>query len=920
MQARVFEKPKAPPHAPTPQTPEFSYSGPAYFFHCNNKTRPECVQRKLFGGPQPGTYRHIVPGAVLFLYNFEKKTIEGPFKAVTELRQNIVPEAWNGRFSWQCQVTKMEEDANVIEFKKRDLQHIVGNGRLGLVCEADQQALIREFIQGGWRPGKAPAPPPSPAYAEAWKRYQQAVKAEDQRVTAENNRIHLERKRITTLNNGIPARKAARAAERRKRKEAKAKLGRPHWLELWKPPKGFANKPGSWKCLNLEAQLRKLQGKDGGGGSAFFNAHGTELSVFRMIQTSGVTIDALLFSRLRAIMQSPFTSEGEDAAPYENLVRQIEIKRKANALDFVDIAIILCGVLTVANFNKGDLMELHREPLLNFLENAVSSKREATSEGITPSWMEVLKACRIAVSVIAGKKTDATNSSLNMLQQLQQLQPTAPDVSAQRWADASSSSAASHKSTNSSSGSSTPVATSQPGVLQQLETLKAASSKMSSKNSSGSSAPLKSSQLGVLQQLETLKKVSSVEKPAKSAPAGKAGVYVPPHLRRNEAEAHPTEEEKPPPPTGPTAAPPPPTEERTNRPTSLDLLGTIIKESSNGGDENGGDAPKRAAPKKFPMNRNLIQMKREIEGIREEHPEVGIFRCRRFGTMVDICVRKAKWSKGTLCRFKSFSKYLDRESLRKVISDVCQQYVFKSLSMRDLEELEVDDDDSEYDHVICYLEENVQEDILRELLESDKGKLPGMSPDESDGMAQIMSEQITAASRDVAVIKKKYAEETLSDESVGIYVQDYERLPNVKYLVYEQNAERGGDRFFLGCYKPHYEMLRNAYKSRAAEAVLFVDPDNAFLHVRMYSLLCRYHMMGELKGGYQASITTEVMEVLKSGEDKRFARGGRSVGLGEGGSCEDEAKRRRGKAPNTAAQSANYLRIAFVLVWGFVTA
>ena len=60
-------------------------------------------------------------------------------------------------------------------------------------------------------------------------------------------------------------------------------------------------------------------------------------------------------------------------------------------------------------------------------------------------------------------------------------------------------------------------------------------------------------------------------------------------------------------------------------------------------------------------------------------------------------------------------------------------------------------------------------------------------------------------------------------------------------------------------------MLRKAYKSRSDEAVLFMDPNDSRLLVRMYALLCRYHLLGELKGGYQASITSEVMETLKSG-------------------------------------------------------
>ena len=63
------------------------------------------------------------------------------------------------------------------------------------------------------------------------------------------------------------------------------------------------------------------------------------------------------------------------AAPYENLVKQIEIKRKVNALNFVDIGVILCGILTVAEFNRGDLKNLHIKPLLKFLEVRACEER-----------------------------------------------------------------------------------------------------------------------------------------------------------------------------------------------------------------------------------------------------------------------------------------------------------------------------------------------------------------------------------------------------------------------------------------------------------------------------------------------------------------------------------------------------------------
>ena len=177
----------------------------------------------------------------------------------------------------------MEDGANVIEFARKDLKHLLGTGKLSVVDERTQQALIKEvraleirrttatrfarrchflvansrssqFLKGGWRSGRAPAAAPDSAYAEALERFRQAMSEEDRHVTAENNRIHAERERIENHNAGIPNRIRERAVERQKRMVAKSKRQQHHWLESWKPPKGFEKNPESWKCLNLEVR------------------------------------------------------------------------------------------------------------------------------------------------------------------------------------------------------------------------------------------------------------------------------------------------------------------------------------------------------------------------------------------------------------------------------------------------------------------------------------------------------------------------------------------------------------------------------------------------------------------------------------------------------------------------------------------
>jgi hypothetical protein len=115
-------------------------------------------------------------------------------------------------------------------------------------------------------------------------------------------------------------------------------------------------------------------------------------------------------------------------------------------------------------------------------------------------------------------------------------------------------------------------------------------------------------------------------------------------------------------------------------------------------------------------------MMKNSEGIREEHPEVCVFRNRRFGRLIEDCLKKARHSTDAKkSKFKAFAKFSKNE-LRAVIKDVAQQYIFKSLSRRELEG-DVYCSNDGFDHVICHLGDEEQTTILAELLESNKGKV-----------------------------------------------------------------------------------------------------------------------------------------------------------------------------------------------------
>jgi DNA modification methylase len=77
-----------------------------HIFVCTNKTEPECLQRMLFGTSK--LYADDVlatkSGDLLFLLNINSDHLHGVFRAKSDGRKDIVPEAWKGKYPYQVEV------------------------------------------------------------------------------------------------------------------------------------------------------------------------------------------------------------------------------------------------------------------------------------------------------------------------------------------------------------------------------------------------------------------------------------------------------------------------------------------------------------------------------------------------------------------------------------------------------------------------------------------------------------------------------------------------------------------------------------------------------------------------------------------------------------------------------------------------
>jgi hypothetical protein len=78
-----------------------------YFFLCDHATETECLTRQLLGTTSHNIEwaLRIVPGDIVFVYNFQTGDVCGPFEAVSTADCHE-KRAWGGKFPVQIRVAK----------------------------------------------------------------------------------------------------------------------------------------------------------------------------------------------------------------------------------------------------------------------------------------------------------------------------------------------------------------------------------------------------------------------------------------------------------------------------------------------------------------------------------------------------------------------------------------------------------------------------------------------------------------------------------------------------------------------------------------------------------------------------------------------------------------------------------------------
>ena len=80
----------------------------AQIFACAAKTERECFDRMLFSTNKVYAQKvlQVKKGDILFLYNLNTDTLYGVFRAKSDGRKNIIPEAWEGKYPYQVAVER----------------------------------------------------------------------------------------------------------------------------------------------------------------------------------------------------------------------------------------------------------------------------------------------------------------------------------------------------------------------------------------------------------------------------------------------------------------------------------------------------------------------------------------------------------------------------------------------------------------------------------------------------------------------------------------------------------------------------------------------------------------------------------------------------------------------------------------------
>merc|ERR1711924_421785 len=118
-------------------------------FPIEHRHIPRILQRSLFGPPRrelKSMLRSIGPGTLLFLFNFQSKTLHGVFLPVGRPNLNIVPEAWakcsKRRFPAQLSVQLLQGSGAAMAVSKRPCKM----RNIGGPCDAQKTLELLQLL------------------------------------------------------------------------------------------------------------------------------------------------------------------------------------------------------------------------------------------------------------------------------------------------------------------------------------------------------------------------------------------------------------------------------------------------------------------------------------------------------------------------------------------------------------------------------------------------------------------------------------------------------------------------------------------------------------------------------------------------------------------------------------------------------
>lgn len=117
-----------------------------YIFACTNKTEKECFDRMLFATNKlyGDNVFQLKKGDLLFLYNMDKNVLYGIFKAKSDGKKDLIPNAWGGKYPYQIEIEEIN-GTKVIADAKKILSKLGLNWRI--VLKEKQLKLLVDYIK-----------------------------------------------------------------------------------------------------------------------------------------------------------------------------------------------------------------------------------------------------------------------------------------------------------------------------------------------------------------------------------------------------------------------------------------------------------------------------------------------------------------------------------------------------------------------------------------------------------------------------------------------------------------------------------------------------------------------------------------------------------------------------------------------------